>query len=110
MKQKLKVLIVKPNENPYPLEIDADLKSMQNVVGGDIQAVYPFEDDFVALICAEEGKLLGYPLNRPLVHPEYGVYDVVAGTFFLCSAPPDAENFESLSEEQIKKYTRIFKL
>lgn len=110
MKKRMKVLIVKPGKQPYPQEIESDLKSMQNVVGGDIQAVYPFEDDCVALVCAEEGKLLGYPMNRPLVHPDYGVYDVVAGTFFLCSAPPDADDFQSLSEEQIRKYTKVFKL
>ena len=38
---------------------------LQAAVGGDIQAVYPYEDP-VALICNEEGKLLGLPLNRAL--------------------------------------------
>ena len=43
-------------------------------------------------------------------HPETGeVYDIIFGTFFLCSAPPDSENFESLSPEQISRYTEHFK-
>lgn len=111
MKEKtLKVLIVERNKEPYEAEIDSGLESMQKIVGGYIQAVYPFEDDCVALICAEEGKILGYKPNRPLVHPDFGIYDIVCGTFFLCSAPPEEENFCSLTKEQIRKYTEHFKL
>ena len=34
--------------------------------------------------------------------------DLICGTFFLCSAPPDSENFESLTEEQMERYTKRF--
>ena len=37
------------------------------------------------------------------------MYDIICGTFFLCAAPPDSENFESLTEEQIDRYTRLFR-
>lgn len=67
---------------------------MQAVVGGLIQAVYPFEEA-VALVCNDDGKLLGLPLNRALREPETGrIYDVVAGVFFLCAAPPDSDHFD----------------
>ena len=36
------------------------------------------------------------------------VYDIICGTFFLCSTPPDSENFESLTEEQMERYTKRF--
>lgn len=75
---------------------------------GVIQAVYPFEEP-VALVCNEEGKLLGLPLNRFLLDEDGLVYDVIAGTFFLCAAPPDSENFESLSEEQLARYKELFR-
>ena len=62
-------------------------------------------------VCNDEGKLAGLPQNRPLKHPETGeIYDTVCGPFFLCSAPSDSENFESLSEELIEKYTKLFAL
>ena len=62
-----------------------------------------------ALICHEEGKLLGLPLNRALRHPDsHEIYDVIAGTFFLCGAPPESEHFESLTEEQMERYTEHF--
>ena len=104
----MKILLIKPNETPIPADINGTLKSMQTAVDGYIQAVYPFEEP-VALICNEEGKLLGMEPNRLLRHPETGaVYDAIAGTCFLCSAPPDSENFESLTDDQIQYYTELF--
>ena len=106
----MRILFVEPNVEPRTVEIDGSLASMQSLVGGLIEAVYPFNDP-VALICNDEGKLIGLPQNRPLKHPETGeVYDVIYGTFFVCSAPADSENFKSLSDEQIEKYSKVFAL
>ncbi len=106
----MNVLLVEPNTDPRAIEINGSLASMQSLVGGLIQAVYPFADP-VALICNDEGKLIGLPQNRPLKHPETGeVYDVIYGTFFVCSAPADSENFESLPDDLIEKYSKVFAL
>lgn len=56
----MKVLMVEPGKSPYAAEIESGLKSLQAAVGGDIQAVYPYEDP-VALICNDE-KYLMLPL------------------------------------------------
>ena len=45
----------------------------------------------MALVCNDEGKLLGLPLNR-------------------CLRLEDSEHFESLSEEQMARYTVRFAL
>lgn len=103
----MKVLIIAPNKQPRSCTIVNTLESMQSLVGGLIQAVYPF-DEPVALVCNEEAKLDGLPPNRALRDEEGRIYDIICGTFFLCSAPPDSENFESLMEEQINRYTRLF--
>jgi hypothetical protein len=96
----MNVLIVEPGKEPRAAEIEQTLEAMQAVVGGYIQAIYPF-DEPVALVCHEEGKLLSLPLNRALYSPETGdCYDIIAGTFCLCAAPPDSDQFESLSAEQ----------
>ncbi len=105
---KIKVLVVEPLKAPYEKEIDIGLKSMQALVGGYIQAIYPFEDN-TALICNEEGKITGLPLNRAITDQDGKIYDIVAGTFFLCSAPADSDEFASLSEEKIQKYKERFK-
>lgn len=104
----MKILLIRPSESPCRAEISGSLESMQKTVGGPIQAIYPFEEP-VALICHEEGKLIGLPLNRLLLDENGLVYDVVVGSFFLCAAPPDSENFESLSEEQITRYQEMFR-
>lgn len=103
----MKALIVEPGKTPYPKEIIGTLEAMQDIVGGYIQVIYPFPDE-VALVCNEEGKLEGLPLNRALRDEAGEIYDVISGTFFLCSAPADSENFESLSEKQIRKFERRF--
>ena len=103
----MKVLLIDTNKPPRPSDIDKTLEAMQSLVGGLIQAVYPF-DEPVALVCNEEAKLEGLPPNRALRDEEGKIYDIICGTFFLCSAPPDIENFESLTEDQINRYTRLF--
>ena len=42
--------MVESGKTPYEMQIGDDLQSMQAVVGGYIQAVYPFEQP-VALVC-----------------------------------------------------------
>lgn len=98
----MKILVVDPLKTPYVKDISGSLASMQAVVGGYIQAIYPFEDGELALICNEEGKLVGLPFNRALRDEEGRVYDIVVGTFFLCRAPAEGEDFDGLTEGQIR--------
>lgn len=58
-------------------------------------------------VCNEEGKLQGLPLNRALRDDDNRIYDIVAGTFFVCDC--STENFKSLNEEQLKRYTEKYK-
>ena len=103
----MQVVVVEPKKKPVVQNIDPGLESMQKIVGGSIEAVYPFADS-VALICNEEGKLLNLPLNRALRDDDGEVYDIISGTFFLCAAPPDSEHFETLTDQQVKTYMERF--
>ena len=103
----MQVVIVEPEKKPVVQNIDSGLASMQQIVGGSIQAVYPFEEP-VALICNDEGKLLRLPLNRALRDSNGAIYDLVAGTFFLCVAPADSDRFEGLTNEQAQAYMERF--
>lgn len=100
------VLVVEPGMAPYVKEIDSGLKSLQSEVGGWIEAIYPFEEE-VALICNEEGKLCGLPLNRALMDEDGEIYDIIAGTFLVVGL--GEEDFCSLSDEYIKKFSERFK-
>ena len=80
----MRILLIEPEKEPMIREIDGSLKSMQEAVGGYIQAIYPYEDP-VALVCGDEAKLQGLPLNRALYEQGSRVpYDIIAGTFFVC--------------------------
>ena len=102
----IEVLMVEPGQYPRMERIGADLRSLQKVVDGDIQAVYPY-DDAVALICGEEAKLEGKPLNRALRDEKGEIYDIVAGKFFICGL--GEEDFASLPKELQKKYEDKFR-
>lgn len=97
----MKILFVEPGKEAQPAEIEENLKAMQEIVGGLIEAAYPWEDP-VALISNEEGKLLRLPLNRTLED-----YDVIAGNFFICGV--EGERFVSLSDKLMIKYQEKFR-
>ena len=103
----MQVVVVEPKKKPEVREIGDSLESMQKIVGGLIEAVYPF-DEPVALIANEEGKLLNLPLNRALRDDEGNVYDIISGTFFVCAAPPDSDHFAGLTDQQVKTYMERF--
>ena len=95
----MRVVIVEPEKKAYVKEIEPGLESMQQIVGGCIQIIYPFPEQ-IALVCHDEGKLLGLPLNRGLRDESGELYDIISGTFFLCGAPPDSDELVSLTPEQ----------
>lgn len=94
------VVIVKPGYAPYEAEING-LHEMQEVVGGTIQAIYPFADRS-AVVCNDEGILLGMPFNRSMPSGYGGVF----GPFFVCGL--GEEDFCSLTPEQVKAYKKEF--
>ena len=96
----MKVLVVEPQKPCRVQEIDG-LAAMQQIVGGDIEAVYPFQDS-AALVCNAEGKLLGLPMNRPLLDEDRLPYDIICGTFFIAGL--GQEDFVSLTDEQLQRY------
>lgn len=107
----IRVISVPVGRQAYAKEIDRGLKALQNEVGGLIQVLYPFEDE-IALICNDEGKLMGLPLNRALkVDGLSGtqIYDIISGDFLIAFAPSDSENFESMPDDLLRKYLAIFK-
>jgi len=101
----MRILVIEPEHKPYEYEIDGSLKSMQEVVGGLIQSLYPFEES-VALVANDEGKLLGLPMNRALRGEDGRLYDILCGTFFLCGLSEDS--FTSLTDEQSHHFKEVF--
>lgn len=99
------VLLVEPGQYPRMTSIGSDLHSLQKAVGGDIEAIYPY-DDPIAIVCAEEGKINGDPLNRAIRDEDNDIVDIIAGTFFVCGL--GEEDFASLPKELQDKYEEKF--
>lgn len=103
----MKVLVVEPMKKPYMKDIERGLKPLQHAVGGYIQAIYPFEEQ-VGLVCNEEGKMNGLPLNRAVYGQNGEMVDVIAGTFLIVGL--GEEDFESLSDELAIKFSKLYEL
>ena len=104
-KEQLDVLLVKPGMYPQAVQIGSELEDLQKAVGGDIEAVYPYNEP-VALIVNDEGTLNGSELNRALRDNEGQIYDIVAGDFLVVGL--GEEDFASLSPELMEKFEKEF--
>lgn len=101
----MKAIVVREGERPVVEEIGEGLRAMQTVVGGLIQMIRPWGND-VALVCNEEGKINGMPVNRILTDDKGRILDVIFGDFFLCWAPPESEELLGMPDELIDQYMR----
>lgn len=100
--ERIKCLVIEPDKKPAVQVIDNTLEAKQEIVGGLIQYI-PLSDT-AGMICNDEGKLIGLPANRIVGD------DVIAGTFLIVGSEWDNENFVSLSDEDIAKYSEEFQL
>ena len=103
--ETMTVLLVKPHMYPQQVQIGCDLEDMQKAVGGDIEAVYPFNEP-VALVMHDEGKIMGKDLNRALRDGDGEIYDIIAGDFLVVGL--GEEDFSSLSPELMKQFEEHF--
>lgn len=97
---KIRVLMCPADRAPYITNIENSLKNMQDAVGGYIEAVTLKYKPQIILICNEEGRINGLPLNKSTPHPEvFGIGGEnlhICGDCFLCGAI--GEEFADLPE------------
>ena len=104
--EKITVVMLEPGKVARTAEIGTSLTDLQKTVGGMIEAYYPFEEE-VCIVCNEEGKFNGMSPCRAVYDPEGQMMDIIFGPCFICDCR--GENFGSLSQDQIKRYTEQFK-
>lgn len=103
---EMKVLVLEPMKHPYVKEISGGLQSIQDLVGGYFQAIFPSADDAIAMCLNEEGKLIPLPRNRALTDSNGNPYDCIYGTAFIAGV--DGSDLCSLPEPLIEKYTKLY--
>ena len=106
--EKISVVLVEPGKYPKLVEIEDTLEAMQETVDGYIEEYMPFDDE-VAIVCNEEGKVNGLPLNRAVYGENKEILDVIAGKFFIAYAPIESEKFQSMPKDLARKYLEKFK-
>lgn len=105
MSGKIRVLVAEPGKPCQAWEVEDELKALQALVGGNIEAVTSIEEG-IAIVCNREGKLLGLPSNRPLLDPSGQSDDILHGTFFITGI--QGESFASLTDEQIGRFSSMY--
>ncbi|MHB8131184.1 MAG: DUF3846 domain-containing protein [Mobilitalea sp.] len=103
--KKIDVLLLEPGKVPVEVAIGSELEDLQEIIGGHIETAYYYLDPIV-IICDEEGKIKGLPLNRAIRGEDGEIKDIMAGSFLICG--DGEEDFESLSKELIEKYKARF--
>ena len=88
----IRVLFVEPMEKPKLINIGHTLESLQKLVGGNIEALYPWDDE-VAVISCDEAKMNGSLANRCLEDDDNNLTET---------------DFGGLSDEMAEKYTAKF--
>ena len=99
--EQMTVLVVEPGYAPYEKTIPHELHAMQEIVGGLITAIYPYEE-MVAIVANDEGSLLNMDFNRSVE----GGYGGVFGPFFVCGLTED--DFCSLPPDQMERFKKKF--
>ena len=94
-KNFIKVLFVRPHEEPYVAQIPDTLEAKQQAVGGYIEYVY--NSDETALVGDEEAKLKNKEGNRYL---DGG--GIIAGDFLVVGLGD--EDCRSLTNDEVEKY------
>ena len=100
--EKLKVLLVCPNELPKELEIENTLKAKQELVEGLIEVFYIDDKEDICLIGNEEGKIHNLKPNRFIGN------ELIYGNIIVIGDDYEVGDFKSLTRKQIKKYQEYF--
>ena len=98
---QMTVLVVEPGYAPYEKTIPHELHAMQEIVGGLITAIYPYEEP-VGIVANDEGLLLDMDFNRSVE----GGYGGLVGPFFVCGLTEDS--FCSLPPDQMERFKKKF--
>lgn len=99
--EQMTVLMVEPGYAPYEKTIPNTLEAKQELVGGLITAIYPYEE-MVAIVANDEGILLNMDFNRSVE----GGYGGVFVPFFVCGLTED--DFCSLPPDQMERFKKKF--
>ena len=97
--EKIKVIIIETQKEPYSKEIYNILRNKQEIVGGLIQCVSSFLSDEINcdFILNDEGKIIDLPKNRVIWNGE----EIVHGNMIVAKVDDSIGDFVTLSDDEI---------
>ena len=97
----MRVVMIEAGKHPRLCDIDGSLGSMQQIVGGHLQAIYPFPEP-VGLVCDDEALFKEtHKWNRAVDE-----HTNIKGTFFICGL--GYEDFTDIPDDLAQKYIERF--
>lgn len=93
---KIQVIVFEVGKEPELRTIENELKPLKEIVQGYIETF--LQPNGLIIICNEEGKLIGLPINRIMFN------EPIAGNFLMCRS--NGEEFASVTKEDITKYIK----
>ena len=104
--KEITVLMVPNRKPPKPQTVENSMRAINRMMGGFVE-IYPLEIPTV-IIWIRRKQFDKTEMNR-MIYDEKGHYRQTAyGDFFLCNLSENGQYFESLTLEQIRKYTQRF--
>lgn len=104
--KEITVLMVPNRKPPKPQTVENSMRAINRMMGGFVE-IYPLEIPTV-IIWIRRKQFDKTEMNR-MTDDEKGHYRQTAyGDFFLCNLSENGQYFESLTPEQIRKYTQRF--
>lgn len=91
------------------VQAENTLPALQALVGGYLEQVTFTQEDYVVLLCDEEGLLKDKPLCRTLLRKDFLSPLCIVGAFIICGRSVKKHGeLSSLTPEQIEKYRTLF--
>lgn len=93
----MRVMRKRPGEDWEPIEVENELKPLQQAVGGYLES-FTFAED-ACILCDEEGRLKGKPYNTTVCGVPF------VGTVLIVGVA--GEDFADLTEQQVRALQSI---
>ena len=103
----MKAIILKAGKNARVADINPTYHNLSSLVGGRLEMTYPFEDEYIAVVCNEEAILFDLPPTRVARRADGSVAEIYCGTLVVLALAPEGE-FRSLTDEEEELILRVW--
>lgn len=101
-------VMVEPDKPAYQMSVPNTEEALQEIIGGNIEAIYP-EGKEAVYLANEDGRFRRENASRVLFEPDGSPYDIVCGNFFIVGLDFVSGEHRSLRKDEIEEFEEMFK-